>query len=216
MVDASRARFGRKIAPARFLLFGAVFVVTSGIAGVLLPDWRTALLFGFDAAALVFFAMVLPLLKDDTGTMRRTAQANDANRPALLAITVLISIVILFSIGALIAGKEALHWQGLTLIVGTLALAWVFANTVYALHYAHLYYLPGADGDRGGLDFPDAAEPDYWDFLYFSFTLGMTFQTSDVTISGAHVRKVVLGHSMAAFLFNMGILAFTVNALGGL
>lgn len=216
MFEALSTRFGKRIAPARFLLFGTVFVVASAIAGVLLPDWRLALPIGFDLAALVFLASVLPLLNDNTGAMRRTAQINDANRPALLAITVLISIVILFSIGTLIASKEALHWQGLALIVGTLALTWFFANTVYALHYAHLFYLTGTDGDRGGLDFPHAREPDYWDFLYFSFTLGMTFQTSDVTINGAHMRKVALGHSMAAFLFNMGILAFTVNALGGL
>ena len=216
MSDAFRARFGRKIAPPRFLVFGAVFVVVSTIAGVLLPDWRTALLIGFDVASVAFFAAVLPLLNDDAHTMRHAAKANDANRRALLAITVLISIVILFAIGTLIASKEALHWQGLTLVVGTLVLTWLFANTVYALHYAHLYYLPRGDGDQGGLDFPNATEPVYWDFLYFSFTLGMTFQTSDVTINGAHLRRVVLGHSMVAFVFNMGVLAFTINALGGL
>ncbi|HEX2746423.1 MAG TPA: DUF1345 domain-containing protein [Verrucomicrobiales bacterium] len=216
MLDAFRGCFGRKIAPARFLLFGGTFIVISSITGVLLPDWRSALLIGFDTAALVFLALALPLLKHDARTMRHSAQVNDANRAALLAITILISVVILFAIGTLIAGREALHWKRLALIVGTLALTWFFANTVYALHYAHLYYLPGDSGDRGGLDFPNTTEPDYWDFLYFSFTLGMTFQTSDVTINGAHIRKVVLGHSMAAFLFNMGVLAFTVNALGGL
>lgn len=214
--DNLRGRLGRNIAPARFLLFGVVLVAVAAIAGTFSGNPRLALLIGFDAAALVFFATVLPLLNDDPGTMRRTAEANDANRPALLAITVLISLVILFAIGTLIAGKETLPWQGLALVVGTLMLAWLFANTVFALHYAHLYYLPDTDRDRGGLEFPGADEPDYWDFLYFSFTLGMTFQTSDVTIRGAHLRKVVLGHSMAAFLFNMGILAFTVNALGGL
>ena len=216
MFNSFRAWLGRNIAPARFLLFGAVFIVVSPIAGLCLADWRIALLIGFDVAAVTFFVSALPLLNDDISRMRHSAQINDANRPALLAITVLISIVILFSVGTLIAGKETLHWLGLTLIVGTLALTWFFANTVFALHYAHLYYLPGVNGDRGGLEFPDTNEPDYWDFLYFSFTLGMTFQTSDVTINGAHIRKVVLGHSMAAFLFNMGILAFTVNALGGL
>ena len=68
---------------------------------------------------------------------------------------------------------------------------------------------------KGGIDFPGDKPPGYADFLYFAFTLGMTFQTSDVTISGAHMRRVVLGHCMAAFVFNMGILAFTVNAIGG-
>jgi uncharacterized membrane protein len=134
----------------------------------------------------------------------------------MLAITVLLSIVILFAIGTLIVSRQALHWQGLALIVGTLALTWIFANTVFALHYAHLYYLQGKEGDQGGLKIPQTEAPGYWDFLYFSFTLGMTFQTSDIAITGTHIRKVVLGHTSAAFMFNVGVLAFAVNALGAL
>jgi uncharacterized membrane protein len=209
-------RSSRRIAPPRFLLFTAVFLVVGAVAGVLLADPNIALLVGFDVAALVFLVSVWPLLKDDIDTMRRTAQLNDANRAALLAITVLISVVILIAVGTLIVSKQSLHWQGLLLVVSTLVLAWIFANTVFALHYAHLYYLSGTAGDRGGLEVPHAKAPDYWDFLYFSMTLGMTFQTSDVVITGAHMRKVVLGHTMAAFVFNMGILAFVVNAMGAL
>jgi len=129
---------------------------------------------------------------------------NDANRVALLAISVLLSLVILITIGSLIAGRAALHGVDVALIVTTLALAWLFANTVFTLHYAHLFYLQGVGGDRRGLDVPQVREPRYWDFLYFSFTLGMTFQTSDITIDGAHMRKVALVHCMVAFLFNMG------------
>ena len=216
MFEGFRRSLGKTIAPPRFLLFGVVFVLATIFAGIRMSDPRIALLIGFDLAALAFFGAVAPLLNDDTPTMRRTAQANDANRVALLAITVLLSIVILFAIAKLIVSGESLQWSGITLIVSTLGLSWLFANTVFALHYAHLYYLEANGGDRGGLQFPGTKYPDYWDFLYFSLTLGMTFQTSDVTIDGAHVRRVVLGHSMAAFLFNMGILAFTVNALGGL
>ncbi len=206
----------RRVAPPRFLIFALVFLAVSAALLLLLADRRLALLIGFDVAALVFLASVLPLLDENTSEMRRRAARNDANRVAMLAITVLLSIVILFAVGTLIASRQALHWQGLTLIVGTLVLTWVFANTVFALHYAHLYYLPGKEGDRGGLTIPHAETPDYWDFVYFSFTLGMTFQTSDIAITGAHIRKVVLGHAAAAFLFNMGVLAFVVNALGAL
>ena len=66
-----------------------------------------------------------------------------------------------------------------------------------------------------GSTFPKCDEPDYWDFLYFSYTLGMTFQTSDVDITSRHIRKVVVGHCLAAFVFNLGVLAFTINVLGG-
>lgn len=216
MLDGFRKSLGKTVAPPRFLLFGAIFVMATAFVGMRISDPRIALLIGFDLAALAFLGAVAPLLNDDTPMMRRTAEANDANRLALLAITVLLSIVILFAIAKLIASGERLQWSGIALIIGTLGLSWLFANTVFALHYAHLYYLKADGFDRGGLQFPGTKYPDYWDFLYFSLTLGMTFQTSDVTIDGAHVRRVVLGQSMAAFLFNMGIIAFTVNALGGL
>ncbi|RYF73647.1 MAG: DUF1345 domain-containing protein, partial [Comamonadaceae bacterium] len=122
------------------------------------------------------------------------------------------------SVGTLVADKSSLRGPGVALVVVTLVLSWCFANTIFALHYAHLYYLPTGPhgGDHGGLSVPGSEHPGYWDFLYFSFTLGMTFQTSDVAISSAHLRKVVLGHSMLAFMFNLGVLAFTVNALGGM
>ena len=209
------AAVGHRIAPARFLTFAAALVVAGGGASALGCDPRTALLMGFDLAAFIFLCSLAPLLKADPDQMRRTAEANDANRAGLLAITVLLSLVILFAIGTLIASPGKLDRCDIVLIVATLALAWLFANMVFTLHYAHLYYLQSHGRDQGGIEVPGTKEPGYWDFLYFAFTLGMTFQTSDVTISGAHMRRVVLGHCMAAFVFNMGILAFTVNAIGG-
>lgn len=83
---------------------------------------------------------------------------------------------------------------------------------LYALHYAHLFY--GQGNTDGGLSFPDTDTPDYLDFVYFAFTLGMTFQTSDVAINSRTIRRVVLAQSLAAFIFNIGILAFTINTLG--
>ena len=206
---------GRHLAPTRFLLFAAVLLLAGGGAALLGQDPRSALLIGFDVAALVFLAAEVPLLRSSPIQMRRRSEENDANRAGLLAISVLLSLVVLFAVGTLIAGSGPLDRSDIALIVVTLVLAWLFANVVFTLHYAHLYYRQKSGRDQGGLDVPGTKEPGYWDFLYFSFTLGMTFQTSDVTIAGAHMRRVVLGHCMAAFVFNMGILAFTVNALGG-
>lgn len=215
MSRRAKLAVGRHIAPVRFLLFAAVFASVAGALAALGDGSRTALLMGFDAAALVFLAASLTLLRSDAEQMRGRAVDNDANRAGLLAISVLLSLVVLFAVGTLIASPERLDRGDIVLIVATLLLAWLFANMVFTLHYAHLYYLQEGGRDRGGLEVPGVKEPGYWDFLYFSFTLGMTFQTSDVTISGAHMRRVALGHCMAAFVFNMGILAFTVNALGG-
>lgn len=210
------ALIARHVAPPRYLVFAALFIlVLAGMwsGGVAL---QIALLGSFDIAALVFFLSALPLLNDDVTTMRATAAQNDTNRVGLLAITVLILAVVLFAIGGLLAYRPEKLWLDIPLILGSLVLAWLFANTVFALHYAHLYYRQAEGGDGRGLDFPDTQMPGYWDFLYFSLTLGMTFQTSDVTINGAHMRRVVLAQTVAAFFFNMGVLAFAINTLGSL
>jgi len=206
---------GKHIAPVRFIVFPFVMIATMVGALALRVDPRAAFLIGFDVAAFVFLCTVMPLFRADPDRMRRRAEYNDANRAGLLAITVLLSLVILFAVGTLIASPGKLDRDDVILIITTLALAWLFANIVFTLHYAHLYYLQKDGRDQRGIEVPGVHEPGYWDFLYFAFTLGMTFQTSDVTISGAHMRRVVLGHCMAAFIFNMGILAFTVNAIGG-
>ena len=101
-------------------------------------------------------------------------------------------------------------------LVATLVLIWLFANSVYALHYAHDFYTahPQHGADCGGLDFPGTPQPGYPDFLYFACTLGMTFQTSDVQITAPEVRRLALLHSLTAFVFNIGVIAFTINALG--
>ena len=145
--------------------------------------------------------------------MRRHANENDANRAVLLGLTGTIMLVILVAVAKELAGKNSL--PAIVGTVATLVLAWLFSNTVYALHYAHLFYSDTATDEKGGLSFPGCDQPDYWDFLYFSYTLGMCFQTSDVSITARRVRRAALGHSLAAFVFNIGVLAFTINVLGG-
>jgi len=216
MPKPARVPIGKRVAPARFLLFAAALVTATCAAAATGIEARFAPLIGFDAAAFLFILTAVPLLNADAQFMRRAAERNDANRAGLLAISVLLSLVILIALGALVADSSTPRSTGeAAIIVVTLLLSWLFANVVFTLHYAHLFYLQRDGGDRRGLEIPGTTEPDYWDFLYFSFTLGMTFQTSDVSIPGRYMRKVALGQCMAAFVFNMGILAFTVNALGG-
>ena len=211
MFRAFLTRLGQHVAPPRFLLF-AVALVT-GLA-VLVPviGWARGTLAAFDIAATLFLLLVAPLLWSPTDRMREHARDNDANRTLLLAITGLVSLVILVAIFSELQGKPSP--ATVALVVGTLALSWLFSNTVYTLHYAHLFYSQADGEDRGGIDFPGDGEPNYWDFAYFSFTLGMTFQTSDVAISHSGIRQTVIGHCLAAFVFNIGVLAFTINVLG--
>ena len=208
---------GKRIAPPRFLLFIAVFAIGLFVAIPLL-GWGRGTMAAFDVAAALFLIAIAPLLRNgEAKRMRKAAQDNDANRTGLLALTGVTMVVILVSVAKELQAKGQHDLWSVSLIIGTLVLAWLFSNIVYALHYAHLFYsdCDGDGKDAGGLDIPNCDEPDYWDFIYFSFTLGMTFQTSDVEISSRRMRMVSLGQCLAAFVFNLGILAFTINTLGG-
>lgn len=209
---AERKKIGNRIAPPHFVLFAVVGVAAVGIAWLGFHELRRAIMIGFDVAAMLFLLSVAPLLRTREGAaIRAHARENDANRAVLLAITFAVMLVLFVAIAT-----ESLKFSPepftRILIVVTLAIAWVFSNTVYALHYAHLAY--GDELECKGLSFPGTNEPLYWDFVYFAFTLGMTFQTSDVTISDQRIRRVVTMHCLAAFVFNIGVLAFTINVLG--
>jgi len=210
-----RLHLGKKIAPPRFLMFLALLII--GLVVAIPPlGWGRGTMIAFDVAAAAFLIAISTLLKKGSAEqMRVAANANDANRTVLLGISGLTTIVILVAVGKELHGKSDM--LVIALVIATLILCWLFSNTVYALHYAHLFYsdCDGDGNDRGGLEFPQCAEPDYWDFVYFSFTLGMTFQTSDVEISSRRMRLISLGQCLAAFVFNLGVLAFTINTIGG-
>jgi uncharacterized membrane protein len=208
---AAKQTLGQRIAPARFIAFLAIFAIAFAASfGVL--GWTRALMTGFDIAGVFFLLAITPVLRaNGAAEMHRYAAENDANRVILLVITGVTMLAILtavFSEMAVKSGGGPLK----PLIVGTLAVAWLFSNTVYALHYAHIYYI---EKTPGGLKFSGTGSPDYSDFIYFAFTLGMTFQTSDTAVETRRMRRIVTVHSLLAFIFNIGVLAFTINVLGG-
>ena len=210
----STKTIGNRIAPPRFLLFVAMLMVGWG-AGIVLLGWQRGVMIGFDVAALAFLLASISLFNDHPKEMRAAAKANDANRAVLLGISFIISLVILVAVASQLGQKGGFTPFETALIVATLVLVWTFGNMIYALHYAHLYY-GGDDGgsDATGLDFPGKREPDYADFCYFAFTLGVALQTADVCITSPHIRRIVTIHCVAAFFFNLGVLALTVNVLG--
>lgn len=92
----------------------------------------------------------------------------------------------------------------------TILISWVFLHTLFTIHYAHRFY--AAPGKGGGLKFPElAGDPIYWDFLYFSFTIGVAAQTADVSITTMDMRRLALLHAVLSFLFNTTILALAIN-----
>jgi len=180
---------GNKVAPGRFLLFLALLVGGYFAYRAAWPatKWAESAAMAFDAAALVFLGSLIPLLRDSSADAIREHAARNGDVASIVK------------------------------LVGTLFLIWLFANSVYALHYAHAYYTRNDEtgSDIGGIEFPGTKMPGYDDFLYFACTLGMTFQTSDANITASGVRRVALLHSFAAFVFSIGVIAFTINVLGG-
>ena len=211
----TRERYiGNRIAPPRFLLFLAALAI-GWAAGVKMMGFERGLLAGFDIAALVFLASYAPALRLRDQALRDKAARNDANRWVLLAISFLLTLVILAAITAQLNRADPLYLVQKLLIVATLLLIWTFGNAVYALHYAHLYYTRDDDGrDCEGLEFPGHHPPGMADFVYFAFTLGVAVQTADVAITSPHIRRIVTIHCIAGFFFNLGVLALAVNVLG--
>ena len=204
---------GNTIAPWRFIVFFLALVAGCIAGAARMADPWLGLMLGFDIAAAVFLLCNISILRIcDPEVIEAQAERNDANRTELLILTGIVMFALLIAIGAATAEVRPEPWTKI-IIIATLVLAWLFSNMVYALHYAHMSYMrPGAGAS--GLDFPNTNQPVYWDFVYFAFTIGMTFQTSDVEISCDRIRRVVTVHSFAAFVFNIGVLAFTINVLG--
>lgn len=203
-----------RIAPWRFLLFFALLILSTVAAAPLL-GLTEGFLSGFDLAAAIFLLCCIPTLRQEAGDMRLVAERSDANPVVLLVISALVTLVTLSAVVAELGLGGDLLLVDKLLIVLTLILVWLFANTVYAFHYAHLFYSRDQGGaDRAGLKFPGTNEPMMSDFAYFAFTLGVAVQTSDVQVTSRHIRNVVTMHCVVGFFFNLGVLALTINVLG--
>jgi len=197
----------------RFIMF-VILLVIGWVVGIRQLGLERGLLAGFDGAALIFLLLCSQLFSLSPDQLREVAPANDVNRTLRLVLSLLVSVVIFSTMTALIADRALLSGPDKLLVAATLVLVWTYANMIYTLHYAHLYYLARDDGgDCGGLIFPGGGKPDLADFAYFAFTIGVAVQTADVAISSARIRHVVTLHAILGFFFNLGVLALTINVL---
>ena len=183
---------------------------------VLLPsEWRTStrIVAGWDAGVALYLALTFGLMaRSSVQHIRDHASQEDEGRFAILLLTVLAALASLGAIVAELGASQGAERTGpqLALATITIFLSWVFIHTIFALNYAHDYY--GEHGaKKSGLKFPDEDEPDYWDFAYFSFVIGMTCQVYDVAVASQLIRRTVNAHGIVAFFFNTALLALTVN-----
>ena len=193
-----------------FAVFAAVVAILSAVTA-----WRLSprLLVGWDVGALLYLSLAYHVMWGASAEeIRRHAAGQDEGRMAMLFLTVAAALASLAAIvaelGSAANGGE-LRAAELALAALTIMLSWAFIHTIFALHYAHEYY---DEESGGGMAFPGGDdEPDYWDFVYFSFTVGMTSQVSDVGVTTKRVRRTVAAHGVVSFVFNVALLALTVN-----
>jgi uncharacterized membrane protein len=175
-------------------------------------DWRlaTRTLAGWDIAVGVYLLFAVRLMTGcDANHIRRRAAFQDEGRFTILVLVVASALASLVAILAELSGANRALPQ-LTLAGATILLSWTFMHTIFALHYAHAYYGEKA-AKGGGLSFPNEETPDYWDFVYFSFVVGMTSQVSDVAVTSRPLRRLVGVHGVISFIFNVTLLALMVN-----
>ncbi len=208
-------RWQRARRHSRFIVCATIFLALAIAlpSGGVRPD--LGILLAFDIAAVLFLATtVVMIVHSDSHSIRTRARKEDEGYWGFLLAGAAAATVALMALAAELHASKHAGSLAIALAVGSVILAWLFMNTIFALHYAHEFY-----GDRGGkhagLKFPGGGEPDYWDFVYFAFVLGMTFQVSDVQIGARSIRRVALVHSVIAFFFNVIVIAVSVNIVAG-
>jgi len=182
-------------------------------------DTVTRLLIGWDTGLLIYLAAAAVMMTrcSTVAAIRHNAAIQDEGAFAILLLTVAAAVA---SIGAIFFELAALDRKDphyglyIALTFATVALSWAFTHVIFALHYAHDFYGEGVR--RNGLKFPDDTQPDYWDFVYFAFVIGMTFQVSDVAVTHKSIRRMVVSHGALSFFFSTAIVAMTVNIAAGL
>ena len=192
--------------------------IAVGIVALFFAPWQLAVLAGWDVAAGGFVGWVwISVGRFTPEQTRELATREDNGRVATSATLLGASVASLVGTGFDLIKADQAHTGGrvaLTVIAMlTVALSWGVVQTVFALRYAHEYYTPPV----GGIDFKTRDElPDYQDFGYVAFTVGMTFQVSDTDIQARRMRRTVMRHALLAYLFGAVILAVVVNVIASL
>ena len=207
------------------------FAISLAFAAVIFLSLRghmsllTELIVTWDAFALCSLVLAwVTIVTTPRSQLRAHAKLEDVSRFAVFVFVVMAACAALFAVGFLIRTNRAELRDHLTahllVALGTVAVSWSLVHTVFSLRYAHIFY-----GDRGqgiddhhacGLHFPGEKVPDYSDFAYYAFVIGMTCQVSDVQVTSGRMRRLTMLHGVLAFGFNTVILALLINTVSGL
>jgi uncharacterized membrane protein len=201
----------------RRVLSSTAVGVVAGIVIAFLAPWQFAVLAAWDVVALLTILRVWARVgRFSSQQTRALATYEDDSRTLaeLLLVSASVASLVAVAFGIVKANQTHTTLRPLLTVasVVTVVLSWAVVHTVFALRYAHQYYTPPV----GGIDFKSGGyEPDYRDFAYFAFTIGMTFQVSDTDVGSRTVRRTVLWHALISYLFGAVILALVVNVIAG-
>jgi uncharacterized membrane protein len=177
-------------------------------------------LFGWTAMVWTYLMLIgFLMLRASRARARSISEQEDPSAAvvlALLSCTAMASLAaIVVELGNVRALGSALRFGHYLLAASTVLGSWLMLNTIFAFHYAHVFYR--SPPDARPLRFPEGGttDPDYWDFLYFSFTIGVAAQTSDVSVLTTPMRKAVLAQSVLVFMFNLAIIGLSINVAAG-
>lgn len=188
---------------------------------VLPPQWSqlARTLVAWNATVLLLLVAIFALLaRMNSAQLRDRYKEDDPTAPVILVVVIVAAILSVASIVAFLTTLKGVapSQKAAQIVLAALTIcdSWILVATVYALHYADMYY--SAPPQQRPLSFPATREPVFWDFAYFSFTIAAACQTSDVSTRGVEIRKAVLAHSVISLLFNVSILGFAINVTAGL
>ncbi|WP_231465785.1 MULTISPECIES: DUF1345 domain-containing protein [unclassified Pedobacter] len=178
-------------------------------------DGLTRIMFGWDVFCVILISLHWYMFFNTTASETHLkAKKQDETKGEIFVIVVVSTFAGMLAVILLLLDKN-IKTLDLIIAISGMFLSWSLMHTTFAMRYAHLFY-GDSKTKKGGLEFPNEDAPDFIDFAYFSFVIGMTFQVSDVEISARNIRRLTLLHSIISFIFNTVIVALTINALAGL
>lgn len=197
--------------------------LAAALIGFLLPDgfelWQKALL-SWCAGTLAYMVLISwNMSRASLDSLRRHASTLDDSAWVILLVGMVATAASFGGIAALLYGPPSSSGSRVPdalLAGGTMMLSWLFMQVIFAVHYTHIYYGDEHGETRGGLKFTGEDEPDFWDFVYFTVSIGATAQTSDTGVESRRMRRIVTAQSVYAFFFNTAVLALAINIAAGL
>ncbi|WP_151867354.1 DUF1345 domain-containing protein [Acinetobacter soli] len=210
-------RLGHSISsrPHFFISLGIGVVIGTLLSWQTDSHWSTVVLISWNIAVTIYLAHVMGLIGQmDTKSMQQQAKRQDESKWVIMLLVLLALLMCMIAIVvqlSMMSKNSPYEIEHVILALFTIISAWLLMHTVFALHYAHDFYIARSKGSAGGLEFPQTPHPTYADFLYFSYIIGTSAQTADVSITSRNMRLLNIFHAFLAFIFNTSILAICIN-----